>query len=70
LGRFIPNEIHTKWSTSGIPDGGPFNKVWRDFFAEHPEASAQEILEELNKIRSGETKGVLLDGSEISFQYP
>ncbi|MBC7352009.1 MAG: DUF2380 domain-containing protein, partial [Thermogutta sp.] len=42
--RLRPDEIHT----------GPenWNKRWREFFDEHPEAKKEEILEFLQRLRA------------------
>jgi hypothetical protein len=71
LGRWVPKATHDKWhSGKGFGSGGPFLKVWREFFDDLPEATAEEILDFLGRIRSGEVTVTLPDGSVLDFKYP
>jgi hypothetical protein len=42
--RLKPGGIHTN-------SGGNWNRVWREFFKQNPNAEAPEILEQLAKMR-------------------
>jgi hypothetical protein len=47
-GRWVeggPEGGHQKWSHE-------YNKEWEKFFDDHPNASKEEILEEVNKLRN------------------
>ena len=59
-GRWVHNDIHKLWSTGkGYGLGGPFNQMWRQFFAEFPNATAAQIVSRLAEIRDGKVFNII-----------
>jgi hypothetical protein len=56
-GRWIPNDIHDRWSNApGFRSGGPFNDEWRRFFRDDDNLeivrTRSEVLTELARVRA------------------
>jgi hypothetical protein len=70
FGRPVDSGTHAKWhDNKDVASGGAFNKVWREFFRLNEDATAQQILAHLNRIRSGDTfRVVLSNGTSKDFK--
>ena len=71
LGRFINNAKHDTWSWGKkLLGGGPFNQAWRQFFGAHPNATAAEILQFMDDLRSGVPQTIRkLDGTTAVWTF-
>lgn len=71
FGRVVDKATHDAWHNGkDIAHGGAFNAVWDEFFAQYPEATAQQILGKLEEIRSGHIYEVTVkDGTTKSFSF-
>jgi len=71
FGGYIPDHIHRQWHKGkGMGLGGAYNSVWREFFEDFSEATADDIIKHLEDIKRGDVTALLPDGSELKFVYP
>ena len=65
----VPRDTHIEiHSGQGMGRGGAWNNAWREFFRDNPNASGEQIIEQMNRmadqfgLRQFEPKNMLEDG--------